>query len=970
MTIAFSIGKGVKNNRPKNYELTDFAALFKAVCRAHVSESPEGEDLKSEKNTAKKQGGYWLACAFNEGKRNKANAQSRAFVVLDIDDVTKAQGEHILGFCEGYSAFYYPSFTSTPETPKCRLVFEASRPILPSECDGVTKWVAYKLERYLTDKDVDLNGLTIDSTCGQAEHIFFTVPECHKDRAKLFRGAPINVDSAVKESPNVNCSLYKAKATTRQRTAVKTARALTPVKGTDVTYTSDPMVAVLRASGYVKNEYANKQTGKLERLDITCPFCEEHTAHTSETETVYFPAGSTQNLDSNSELYHFGAFKCMHGHCADRKQRDYFSRLGVNYDDYARALMGNTRDSFVSTDTGIQYTRKNGVVRAKKFDPKSTEDKSEGAIVFSDVWVSALVTNPDGTDTGYVVEWPHFIDHKPMRADILYGDLCGDNSAEVVKRLASAGLKIGTKGGGLPPRPLIDYLKTYFLWDMPKKVRINRTGWYTHNGAPHFVTPSRIYGRERAALLYSGESTEQKKSALMPAALNDWKNGVAKQATLSTRIGLAICAAFAAPCLKLLGLEGGGFHFYAASSKGKTTALRAAASVYGSPNKCVLSWDATGTAIELQQDAHNDLIMCLDEVGTANPRDLANTLYRITNGMAKGRGRMRDGNVVLRDTPEPNRVLTLSSGELALAYELQTVGKQSTAGQEVRLADIPANADDERPERGVYESCGDFADTRAAADALNKAANAHYGSAGAFWLEYLSGERESADSQKTPKETLKEYFETDLNALRDDIEEAGVRISTQGGRVLARFAACSAAGRLATERGLTGWPPALAYKVTLACAKATMARFDEDREIKTAIQKLYSLVTANKQCFDTPTSNTHLSTTHGLIYPAHADGALDKNGSTSEIFNADEGDFTRAAIIYPNRFRDTISPASPKTIVRYLKEKGVMPKNEIGDRRAGSGRGHQAVGVSRLTVSADQYRGYIVFIEKLADIQD
>ena len=60
----------------------------------------------------------------------------------------------------------------------------------------------------------------------------------------------------------------------------------------------------------------------------------------------------------------------------------------------------------------------------------------------------------------------------------------------------------------------------------------------------------------------------------------DWQKSVGSLVTGHSRGVFAVSVAFAGPLLGLIGLEGGGFHFYGQSSRGKSTLVEAAASVW------------------------------------------------------------------------------------------------------------------------------------------------------------------------------------------------------------------------------------------------------------------------------------------------------------------------------------------------------------------------------------------------------
>ena len=64
-------------------------------------------------------------------------------------------------------------------------------------------------------------------------------------------------------------------------------------------------------------------------------------------------------------------------------------------------------------------------------------------------------------------------------------------------------------------------------------------------------------------------------------------------------IGVAV--ALAAPMLSLLGRESFGVHLFAESSKGKSTTLNIANSIYGNPEKIKLSWSTTATGVKMKR---------------------------------------------------------------------------------------------------------------------------------------------------------------------------------------------------------------------------------------------------------------------------------------------------------------------------------------------------------------------------------
>jgi uncharacterized protein (DUF927 family) len=156
----------------------------------------------------------------------------------------------------------------------------------------------------------------------------------------------------------------------------------------------------------------------------------------------------------------------------------------------------------------------------------------------------------------------------------------------------------------------------------------------------------------------------------------------------------ALSAAFGGPPLRFAGMEGGGFHLYGGSSKGKTPAAQLAASVWGcgadpaeAPGVAyVRKWNATANAVEAIAADHCDGLLVLDEVGEAQAHDMGRLIYQLAGGQGKSR--------LSRDTalraPGTWRVLVFSTGEAPVQDVIEGAGRKARGGQLVRMVDIPA----------------------------------------------------------------------------------------------------------------------------------------------------------------------------------------------------------------------------------------------------------------------------------------
>ncbi len=178
---------------------------------------------------------------------------------------------------------------------------------------------------------------------------------------------------------------------------------------------------------------------------------------------------------------------------------------------------------------------------------------------------------------------------------------------------------------------------------------------------------------------------------------------------------IAILGALAAPLLEPLGAPNFAINFHGDSSKGKTSMVMVAGSVYGNPRseQWIGSWNATGTAMELRAATLTHLPLCFDEVGAGDTKTIDRWIYMLINGAGKSRG---DKSLQIRKTMSW-RTVVLSTGE----HEL--VDDQANTGAQVRVLQFRV--------RGFGKLDG------AGVDALREACERNYGHVGRAWIEAL-----------------------------------------------------------------------------------------------------------------------------------------------------------------------------------------------------------------------------------------
>ena len=323
----------------------------------------------------------------------------------------------------------------------------------------------------------------------------------------------------------------------------------------------------------------------------------------------------------------------------------------------------------------------------------------------------------------------------------------------------------------------------------------NRTVWHITTAGGWqlgaYVLPNgEIIGEsERPVFL---ENT-QFKAAQKLGTVESWRDTVGRATRNNTRCMLAIGLAFAAPLARLAYLQSGGVHFFGDSSSGKTTALAAALSVFGDEK---LTWDSTAIALANAAAARNDGLMGIDEVGQGDAEAIAKASYTLCNETSRMQSKADS-----RSNREQLswKVLIVSTGEKDLSTMLKSGGLTVNAGQEVRLASIPADAG---KDLGAFDTLNGFMTAGALSDYINTMSLENRGVVGRAFIQHIQPQLD----------TIKHRLTDAINQQSSD-----QTLSGQSRRVLARFILAGEALEIATEAGLTGWAQGEGMAACLAC---------------------------------------------------------------------------------------------------------------------------------------------------------
>lgn len=393
-------------------------------------------------------------------------------------------------------------------------------------------------------------------------------------------------------------------------------------------------------------------------------------------------------------------------------------------------------------------------------------------------------------DWGRLLEWQDNdgnLHRWAMPMELLAGD-----GNDVTRELLRRGLSIVSGKG----KKVLEYIQS--CDSITRMTCTDKTGW--HGSA--YVTPDEVYGNDAATYIYQGSADVTTGQA---GTLEDWQDNVAAFAVGNSRLVFAISSAFAGALVHPAGIESGGFHIFGGSSSGKSTAQLLAASVDGSPDHRKRSWRATANGLEGVASIHNDSLLILDEMREISGKDAGETAYMLGNGQGKTRS-TRTGEARAAKTW---RLLFLSSGEVTLGELLQSEGKRVYAGQEVRIADIPADAG---VGMGIIESLHGFDKPEMLVDHLRYATRQYYGAAGAEWLGYITQHH-------------RQLWDALPQKIADFCADVAPNVSGQAHRVCRRFALVAIAGELATQAGLTGWNAGQAIEAAKRCFNDWLAGF-------------------------------------------------------------------------------------------------------------------------------------------------
>lgn len=766
--------------------------------------------------------GAGICAPMKNGYRSKENILPRNWIAIDIDGPheldangspikTKLSNgkerikpsigissQTISDICTAlarYEYFWHPSYSDKAEHNgrgrKVRFFLPLDKELPAPEWETVTKnFIAYLEEKVPELAPSSRLSASIDPASATAAQFMYT---CGKEKAVNFvfhKGEPIKTADyrkGKKKGDIPTTSDYKPRRKASKHEGTAAAEMFDYI---------DPILEALHDKGlYIKDMGGGKHA-------VKCPSGEHDDG--AVTSTVYYEPGA---YDETGRRYRYGAFKCMHQTCAGRRTGDFLKLLGIDYDHYTAeidAALNRDPDNFKAGAVTFKTTC--GIVFISR-----TNRKGETTTIkyFPEIEILGLARDADSSDWGRVVRFKDY-DGKTHETFISNADLTG-NGEEVRERLTGLGFELYCTGAGIN-RLLCDYIYRRPLGcdpqepekEKPRILRTTSAGWLNNI----FVTPEKIYGQTPEAVFYEAEKKRQANYE-QKGTLDGWKAAIAYSAEYSDNLTLAISAAFAAPLVRifpdLIEQISAGFHFFGESGTGKTTIMRAAASVWGRPDDDnggrISRWTDTANELEFIAAAHNDSLLCLDELTGTDAREVEQKIYRMSGNKLKARA----NKDLSRSSNASWRILFISTGEEALESMGVRDNFEIRAGALSRLISLRAGTDltsQTGETLGVFERIPEgMKSIKCAYELLDEGYSNHYGTAGSYWLEYITENGNALRNQA--KELEAEFY-----------KRIPQQLGHQQRREIKRFCFCAIAGELASAAGVTGWSQGHAIQAT------------------------------------------------------------------------------------------------------------------------------------------------------------
>jgi len=571
------------------------------------------------------------------------------------------------------------------------------------------------------------------------------------------------------------------------------------------------------------------------------------------------------------------------------------------------------------------FRGRNGGVYIEKRDAEG--DKIEELVYEYDLYASTRLVDPN--DGECVV----FHMHMPMDGEREFIVPVKDmHSAEQFKKI------LGGKGVAANKKQMtaimdyaLRYTKELQMRERAKEARL-QFGW--HAGNSEWVVGHRVYTKDGYTHNYPSSTTANIIDAFgVKGSLETWKEifNTLNQPGLEP-LQLVALSGFGSPLMKFTGVAGGVINLISnTSGTGKSTAGRLALSVFGHPEKTMLTQRDTMASRQHRLGVHNNLVALSDEMTNAPAEFLSDEIYGTSQG--RGRNRMNATSNTERVNEATWNLIHLMNSNSSMVSKLVKL-KARPDGELMRLIEIP-----------VKRQTIDGADT------LFELLNENYGVAGEVYAPWLVKNADKA-------------FEL-IDKQRQRIwKKVGKRIEERFHT--GTYASNLAGGRVAQALGLVEFD--LDNLENWCCTHIQNSRTSMMNEVVDAYELVGEFIYENLRNTAVISKNPHpLSVTandHGKIVPNGGSCTVRFEEETGSLFLSykDLRDYcTDRQFTIDDVLNDCTVPGGPYRFVKKTKQR-MLSKTKFTMS--------PPIAVAKFEVAPDQLEAIMASLESLPEDED
>lgn len=313
---------------------------------------------------------------------------------------------------------------------------------------------------------------------------------------------------------------------------------------------------------------------------------------------------------------------------------------------------------------------------------------SNGALFKKEIKKDAEIKKMVSRKTPLIKKELHNIERTQVLYEIEWNEATG-NVNEIVSASTIATrkdlLELSEKGFSVNEnnvKTIIEYLDLYLsINEIERQYAVERLG----NIKGKFIHPLLAENIEIMTLDHGEKSLLE--GFEVKGTSEAWKTEVFERLQTSPKAVLFVLASFASVIIRDLKIDPFIVDLSGNTSQGKTTTLKAAASVWGN-EKLMNEWNATKVSIERKASYLNDFPLLMDDTRKADERLLKDVIYQFSGGRSKGRGSLIGSQ---REFTWNN--ILLSTGEVTLNEYSRNAG--GAAARIIPIVDEPLKKDHE-----------------------------------------------------------------------------------------------------------------------------------------------------------------------------------------------------------------------------------------------------------------------------------